>query len=172
MIAGLGLGGLAVALAARPTLENVIAGLTLFADKPIQIGDFCRFGDELGTVEEIGLRSTRIRRRDDKLVSIPNAEFSRMQIQNYARIRERLYRTMLAFRYETTPEQLRYLLASLRKMLIAHPKVSRNRLHVRFHGFGDYSLDVELFDRSSKGVTLTAYGKTAGSSTTSWRQPE
>ena len=69
VIASLGVGGLAIALAIRPTLENVIGGLTLFADKPVRIGHFCRFGDEYGTVEEIGLRSTRLRKFDDTLVS-------------------------------------------------------------------------------------------------------
>lgn len=145
ILAGLGVGGLAVALAARPALENIIGGLILFADKPVRVGDYCQFGDEMGWVEEIGLRSTRIRRLDDKLVTIPNAEFSGMPIQNYARMRERLYSTTLTFRYETTPEQLRFLLAALREMLLSHPMVSKNRLHVRFLGFGAYSLDVELF---------------------------
>jgi len=145
VLAGVGIGGLAIALAARPTLENIIGGFTLFADKPIRVGDFCGFGNEEGWVEEIGLRSTRVRRRDDVLVSIPNADFSQMHLHNYARIRRRLYRTIIGLRYETTPEQLRYVLASLREMLIRHPKVSPDDLHVRFDGFGDYSLNLELY---------------------------
>ncbi len=147
ILAGLGVGGLAVALAVRPTLENVIGGLILFADKPVRVGDYCRFGDNEGTIEEVGLRSTRIRKLDDTLVSIPNADIAQMQLQNNARIRNRLYRTTLGFRYETSPEQLRYLLAELRAMLISHPKVSKDKLNVRFLGFGAYSLDVELFAR-------------------------
>jgi MscS family membrane protein len=75
VLAGLGIGGLAVALAARPTLENIIGGFTLFADRPVRIGDFCRFGDEAGTVEEIGLRSTRIRRLDDTSSPSPMPNF-------------------------------------------------------------------------------------------------
>ena len=71
----------------------------------MRVGDYCRFGDEEGTVEEIGLRSTRIRKRDDKVVSIPNGDFSQMQLENFARIRRRLYRTTLGLRYETMPEQ-------------------------------------------------------------------
>ena len=145
IVAGLGVGGLAVALAVRPTLENVISGLILFTDKPVQIGDFCSFGNEMGTIEEIGLRSTRIRRRDDTLVSVPNADFVQRELHNYARRRARLYETTLGLRYETTPEQLRYVLVRLREMLNGHPKVSPEKLHVRFDGFGAYSLDIALF---------------------------
>jgi MscS family membrane protein len=145
IVAGLGVGGLAVALAVRPTLENIISGLILFTDKPVQIGDFCSFGNEMGTIEEIGLRSTRIRRRDDTLVSVPNADFVQRELHNYARRRTRLYETTLGLRYETTPEQLRYVLVRLREMLNRHPKVSPEKLHVRFHGFGAYSLDIALF---------------------------
>lgn len=145
VIASLGVGGLAVALAVRPTLENIIGGLTLFADKPVRIGEFCQFGNDHGTVEEIGLRSTRIRKQDDTLVSVPNADFSQRELTNFTRRRQRLYRTTLGLRYETTAEQLRFVIASLREMLLAHPKVSPEKLHVRFDGFGAYSLDVELF---------------------------
>jgi MscS family membrane protein len=145
IVAGLGVGGLAVALAVRPTLENIISGLILFTDKPVQIGDFCSFGNEMGTIEEIGLRSTRIRRRDDTLVSVPNADFVQRELHNYARRRARLYETTLGLRYETTPEQLRYVLVRLREMLNGHPKVSPEKLHVRFLSFGAYSLDIALF---------------------------
>jgi MscS family membrane protein len=145
VLAGLGVGGLAIALAIRPTLENVIGGLTLFADKPVRIGDFCRFGDDYGTVEKIGLRSTRLRKLDDTLVSLPNADFSQRELINYARRRRWLYQTTLGLRYETSPEQLRYVMAKLREMLIGHPKVSQDWLHVRFEDFGAYSLDVAVF---------------------------
>jgi len=145
VVASLGVGGLAIALAVRPTLENIIGGLTLFADKPVRIGEFCRFGDEYGTVEQIGLRSTRLRKLDDTLVSVPNADFSQRELINYTQRRQRLYRTTLGLRYETTPEQLRYVMAKLREMLVGHPKVSPDWLHVRFRGFGAYSLDVQVF---------------------------
>ena len=115
------------------------------ADQPVKVGDFCRFGDRRGFVEDVGLRSTRIRRRDDTLVSVPNADFVQRELHNYARRRTRLYETTLGLRYETTPEQLRYVLVRLREMLNRHPKVSPEKLHVRFHGFGAYSLDIALF---------------------------
>ena len=98
-----------------------------------------------GTVEEIGLRSTRLRKRDDTIVSVPNADFSQRELHNYTRRRRRLYQTTLGLRYETSPEQLRYVMAKLREMLLGHPKVSPDKLHVRFDGFGDYSLDVAVF---------------------------
>ena len=143
--ASLGIGGLALALAVRPTLENIIGGLTLFADKPVRIGEYCRFGSEYGTVEEIGLRSTRLRKLDDTLVSVPNADFSQRELTNFTRRRQRLLETTLGLRYETTAEQLRYVMPRLRDMLLGHPKVSKDGLHVRFANFGAYSLDVEVF---------------------------
>jgi MscS family membrane protein len=145
LIASLGVGGLAIALAVRPTLENILGGFTLFADKPVRVGDFCLYGDKQGTVEEIGLRSTRIRSLERTVVTVPNAEFSQMQLENFTRRDRMLFRSTLGLRYETTPEQLRYVLAKLRELLIAHPMVSPDPARVRFAGFGAYSLDVEIF---------------------------
>jgi MscS family membrane protein len=145
IIAGLGVGGLAVALAAQPTLQNFISGITLYFDKPIAIGDFCRFGSYEGTVEFIGMRSTRIRTLDRTLVTIPNSEFSNMQIENYA-MRDRMFlNTILQVRYETTPDQLRYLLAEINKLLLSHPKVATDPLRVRFSGFSEHSLNITIF---------------------------
>ena len=151
VIAGLGIGGLAVALAAQSTLQNFIAGITLYADRPISVGDFCSFGDKLGTVEYIGFRSTRIRTLDRTMIIIPNSDFSNMTLENYAhRDRIRL-KTVLQLRYETTPDQLRYVIAELRKLLIAHPKVAPEPSRVRFIGFGEYSLNIEVY-----GYVLTS----------------
>ena len=145
LVAGLGVGGIAIALAVRPTLENIIGGLVLFADKPVRVDDYCRFGDDYGTVEEIGLRSIRLRKQDDTLISVPNADFAQLQVTNYSLRRRRLYKATLGLRYETTAEQLRYTMTRLREMLLGHPKVSSDKLHVRFDGFGAYSLDVAVF---------------------------
>ncbi len=145
LIAGLGVGGLAIALAVRPTLENIIGGLTLFADRPVRVGDFCKFGDQIGTVEQIGLRSTRIRSLERTLVTVPNSEFAQMQLDNFQARDMRLLHTILQLRYETTPEQLRYALAELRKMLLGHPMVTPEPARVRFVGYGAYSLDLEVF---------------------------
>ncbi len=154
VLAGLGIGGLAVALAARPTLENIIGGFTLFADRPVKVGDYCRFGEQEGTVVDIGLRSTRLRLRDDTLVSVPNANFAQMELHNQSERRQRLYRPVIGLRYETTTEQLRYVLAKLREMLLAHPEVASEPVFVRFMGFGTCSLDIELFANTRAGNWL------------------
>lgn len=145
ILAGLGIGGLAVALAAQKTLENFFGGLSLIMDQPVRVGDFCRFGDRVGTVEDIGIRSTRVRTLDRTVVTIPNAQFASLELENFA-ARDRIWlHPMLGLRYETTAEQLRYVLVELKKMLLAHPKVDPNPARVRFVGFGAYSLDLEVF---------------------------
>jgi MscS family membrane protein len=145
LIAGLGVGGIAVALAAQKTVENLFGGITLYSDQPVRVGDFCRFGDQVGTVEEIGMRSTRVRTLDRTLVAIPNAEFSNLKLENFAkRDRMRLF-AMIGVRYETTPEQLRYILVEVRRLLYAHERVTPDPARIRFVGFGAYSLDLEIF---------------------------
>ena len=142
LIAGLGVGGLAIALAVRPTLENIVGGFILFADKPVRVGDFCAFGDKMGTVEEVGLRSTRIRALDRTLISVPNAEFANLQIVNWANCDSMLIDTVIGLRYETKPDQLRYVLTKLREMFFAHPKINQDSARIRFAGYGASSQDV------------------------------
>ena len=145
LIAGLGVGGIAVALAAQKSLENLFGAITLFSDQPVRVGDFCGFDGRVGTVEEIGLRSTRIRTLDRTLVAIPNADFAGMQLENYG-ARDRIwYHPTIGLRYETTPEQVRYVLVEVRRMLYAHPRVDPDPARIRFTGFGAYSLDFEVF---------------------------
>lgn len=144
LLAGLGVGGLAVALAVRPTLENMIGGVILYADRPIQVGDYCSFGDQSGTVEGIGLRSTRIRALDRTVITVPNAVFADMQLTNWARCDTMLITTVVRLRYETTPEQLRQVLAKMRQLCLAHPKIETDTLRVRFTDFGASSLDVTV----------------------------
>jgi MscS family membrane protein len=145
LLAGLGVGGLAIALAVRPTLENAIGGFVLFGDRPVRVGEFCRFGDKMGTIEEVGLRSTRVRGIDRTVITVPNAEFSQMQIVNFTRRDQMLYQITLGLRYETTPDQLRHVMAAIREMLIRHERVSPDPARVRLLGFGPSSLDIEIF---------------------------
>ncbi len=145
IVAGLGVGGLAIALAAQPTIENLIGGLNLFADKPIRVGEFCRYGEGLGTVEAIGIRSTRIRGIDRTLTTIPNAALAKMPIVNLTRRDQMLIQAVIGLRYETTPEQLRYILIKLRELLLGHPRVHPDPARARFIGFGASSLDIEVF---------------------------
>lgn len=145
VIAGLGVGGLAIALAAQPTIENFIGGIILYTDRPVRVGDLCEFDGMKGIVEAIGIRSTRIRGLDRTLITVPNADFAKMRLINLARRDRMLLETTLGLRYETTPDQLRYVLAKLREVLVAHPMVLADKRRVRFAGFGASSLDVEVF---------------------------
>ena len=155
VLAGLGIGGIAVALAMQRTLGDFIGGITLYADQPVMVGEFCRFGGHVGTVEEVGLRSTRVRTLDRTVVTIPNAEFSNLQIENFTR-RDRIwYHPTIRLCYETTPEQIRYILVEVHRMLYAHPKVDSTSARIRFAGFGSSSLDLEVFSY----VTVTDYGE-------------
>jgi len=144
LLAGLGVGGIAVALAAQRTIENLFGGIVLYTDQPVRVGDFCRFGDKLGTIEEIGIRSTRIRTLDHTVITVPNAKFSNMELDNItARERIRLL-AVVTVRYETTPDQLRYILVEIRKLLYSHERVISDTPRVRFINFGAYSLDIEV----------------------------
>ncbi len=144
LIAGLGVGGIAVALAAQKTLENIFGYLMIVADRPVSEGDFCRFGDQVGTVEEVGLRSTKVRTLDRTIVTVPNAEFSSMKLENFAKRDQIRFHTVLGLRYETTPDQLRHVLVEIRRLLLSHAMVLPDPARVRFVGFGAYSLDVEI----------------------------
>jgi len=145
IIAGLGIGGLAIALAAQSTVENLIGGLSLFADRPIRVGDFCKYGNDVGTIEAIGIRSTQIRGIDRTVTTIPNGVLSKMPVLNFTRRDRMLLRTVISLRYETTPEQLRHVVAKLRQLLLAHPMVTPEPSRVRFAEFDKYSLNVEVF---------------------------
>jgi MscS family membrane protein len=144
LLAGLGVGGLAIALAAQKTLENLFGGIAITSDKPVLVGDFCRYGDKIGTVEDIGLRSTRIRTLDRTVVTVPNAEFSSLQIENFGKRDKMSFRPVLQLRRDTTTEQLRSLLPRLQKLLVDHPQIERTP-RVRLLAIGSQSLDVEIF---------------------------
>ncbi len=145
IVAGLGIGGLALALAGKTTVENLIGGLVLFIDRPVRVGDFCGYGDQIGTVEVIGFRSTRIRGIDRTVTTVPNADFSQMKLVNFTQRDRMLLMTTIGLRYETTAKQLRFVLAKLRSMLLAHPKLLEDPARVRFVEYGDYSLDLQIF---------------------------
>jgi MscS family membrane protein len=145
LIAGLGIGGLAVALAAQKTVENLFGGVTLLTDQPVRVGDFCRFGERIGTVEALGLRSTRVRTLDRTVVTIPNAQFAALPLENFGRRDRVLLQATIGLRYETTPDQLRGVLVALKRLLLGHPRIHPDPARVRFVGFGAYSLDLEIF---------------------------
>lgn len=147
IIAGLGVGSVAVALAAQKTLENLIGAITLYIARPVQLGNFCRFGDVTGTVEEIGLRSTLLRTQDRTLLNIPNAVFAAGAVENFsARDSMRFYR-LLGLRLGSTPDQLRFVLARLRELLYAHPAIITSSVSVRLSTINDYAYMVRLDSR-------------------------
>ena len=145
LLASLGIVGLAVGLASQKFIEDLIGAMTLHATGVVKRNEVIRFGDQRGVVEDIGLRMIKIRSRDRTVITMPNATFAGMQIENFGRRDKVLFQPRLGLRYETTPDQLRYVLIELRKMLMAHPKVLKEEARVRFAGFGACSLDLDIF---------------------------
>jgi MscS family membrane protein len=144
-LAGLGVGGIAVALAAQKTLENVVAGVSLIFDEAVRVGDSLKMGDIVGTVEQIGLRSTRIRTLDRTLVSIPNSQIANASVETLSARDKFWFRPVVGLRYDTTPEQLRAVLNGVRQLLHDHPAVETESIRVRFFRLGPFSLDIEVF---------------------------
>jgi MscS family membrane protein len=144
LVAGLGAGGLAVALASQYTVENLIAGLVIFADKPVRIGDECLYGSIRGRVEQIGLRSTRIRGEDRTLISVPNAEFAKQQLVNFSQRDHIPLRIPLSLAAGMPPRRLRALLARLRQVLVDHPRLANKPVDARLTAQSSDALTVEL----------------------------
>jgi MscS family membrane protein len=144
-LAGLGIGGIAIAFAAQKTLENLFGGISLLGDEVIRVGDTCRIGDKTGTVEDISLRSTRVRTAERTEVSIPNGLLATVNVENLSRRDKLLFTTKLGLRYETSPDQLRYVLAQTRRLLYEHPKVETDGARIRFIGYDGGSLLLEVF---------------------------
>ena len=144
-LAGLGVGGIVVALAAQKTLENVIAGASLIADKAVRIGDVVSVGDIDGTVMQIGLRSTTIRSTDRRLVSLPNGQMATMRLDTLSARDKFLFRQLVALRYETTPAQLRSVVAGIHKLFSTQDAVDATSLRVRFVRFDASAVELEVF---------------------------
>ena len=145
ILAGLGIGGVAIALAAQKTIENLFGGVAVITDRPVAVGDFCRFGDLVGTVEDIGLRSTRIRTLNRTLLTVPNGQFSSMTLENFSKRDKMWFHLTLNLQRDTTSSQVRTLLDSITKGLRNRPDIEVGTLPVRFVGVGTYSLDLEIF---------------------------
>jgi len=143
-LAGLGVGGIAIALAAQKTLENVIAGVSLIADQAVRVGDFLKAGDIQGTVEEIGLRSTRIRTLDRTIVSLPNGQIANMSLETFSARDKFWFHPVIGLRYETTAAQLRLVRDGIRDLLNQHSRADSASVRVRFLRFGPSSLDLEI----------------------------
>ncbi len=144
-LAGLGVGGIAVALAAQKTLENVIGGVSLIFDDVARVGDTLKVGDTLGTVEDIGLRSTRIRTLDRTVVSVPNGHIANMTIENLAARDKFWFHPILSLRQGTTASQVQVVLDGVRSLLHENHRVKSDSVRVRFLRFGVSSIEVEVF---------------------------
>jgi MscS family membrane protein len=145
VIAGLGIGGIAFALAGQNSIENFFGTIILFTDRPVSVGNFCKFGSNMGTVEKIGLRSTRVRTLNQTLLTIPNADFTRMEIDNYSLRTRRALRSKLHLSLETSPQQIQNIRAGIREALLAHPKVADKPARVELSDVGSYSIDISVF---------------------------
>ena len=148
-LAGLGIGGLAIALAAQKSLENLIGGVSLLMDKAVHVGDFCDIGGKLGTVEDIGLRSLRLRTLDQNLLVVPNGMLAQMQFENMKARPKLLINQTFSLRIETQAEQLRLVLQRVQNMLDEHPAIESGS-RIRVASFAGAAFGLELF----------AYGKT------------
>lgn len=144
ILAGMGIGGLALALAAQDSIAGIFASVVIFLDKPFMVEDFVEVNGVTGTVEEIGIRSTRIRTVEKTLVTLPNKEIMDSNINNFSRRPMRRTEARLGVTYDTTPDKMRELLARLREMLEGDDMVDDGTVFVNFSGFGDSSLDVDM----------------------------
>jgi len=142
LIAGLGLGGLAFALAAKDTISHLFGSITVFLDKPFSIGDWVVTCGVEGTVEEVGFRSTRVRTFGDTLVTIPNGKLTDAIVDNWSRRRNRRCHTTLSLVYATTPAQMEAFCDGIRAIVLAHPSTKNEDIDVAFKAFGGSSLDV------------------------------
>lgn len=140
VIAGASIGGLAVALASQDTVKNLIGTFMIFLDKPFHIGDWIEAGEVVGSVEEVGFRSSRIRAVDTSIYQIPNSKLSELVINNKGLRLYRRYNTKLGIRYDTPPELIEAFVKGVREIIIAHPETRSESYNVEFTGFGDSAL--------------------------------
>ncbi|MFK5882561.1 MAG: mechanosensitive ion channel family protein, partial [Sulfurospirillum sp.] len=141
-LASLGLVGMAFALAAKDTAANLFGSLVIFTDRPFKIGDWIQTPDVEGTVEGIGIRSTRVRAFTQSLISVPNATIANSPITNWSKMGKRRIKTRLGLTYGTTKEQMKNILEDIKSMLKNHPEIHKDTIMIRFDEFGDSALSV------------------------------
>jgi MscS family membrane protein len=156
-LAGLGIGGLAIALGAQKSLENLIGGITLLMDKAVHVGNFCKIGNQLGTVEDVGLRSVKLRTLDQSLLVVPNGVLAQMQFENFGPRRKCLLHQFLSLRIETEPEQLRFVLDRVQSMLNQQPTIDTgSRLRVAGFAGAAFQLELWAYFKTSDWAEFTA----------------
>ena len=142
LVAGLGIGGLAFALAAKPTLSNWFGSVMIFTDRPFKMGDWVRTDVGEGIVEEVGLRSTKIRTFTDTLITVPNADIATRPVENCSAMQKRRLRTQIGLVYGTTSEQIDEIIAKIKQRILDDERIEDETSKVFFTGFGASSLDV------------------------------
>jgi MscS family membrane protein len=143
-LAGVGIGTLAVGFGAQQTIANLFGGVSVLGDEVIRVGDVCKFGDRTGTVEDIGLRSTRVRTEERTLLSIPNGTVATINVENLSRRDKLFFKTVLSLHSETSPDHVRYVLAQIREVLKGHPKIEGSTARVRLTEVTTSAINVEL----------------------------
>jgi MscS family membrane protein len=144
-LAGLGIGGLAIGLGAQKTFENLLGGISVLTDKALQIGDACRIGDQRGTVEDIGLRSTKLRTEERTVVTIPNGTVAAAVLENFRQRDKILFRQMVRLRYDLSSDHLRYVLDEIRALLRQNSHVEDATSRVRLLRLADWAVEVEVY---------------------------
>jgi MscS family membrane protein len=144
-LTGLGIGGLALALGAQKSLENLIGGVSLLMDKAVHVGNFCKIGNQLGTVEDIGLRSVKVRTLDQSLLVVPNGSLAQMQFENFGPRRKCLLNQRFSLRIETQVEQLRFVLDHVQRMLDQQPAIETGTSRIRVANFAGAAFELELW---------------------------
>jgi len=144
MLAGLGVGGLAVALAAQQTLANLLGSLIIMIEKPLAIGDYIKLKDAEGTVEKVGFRSTRIRTLYNSVVTIPSSQLINSSIDNMELRQYRQLKTILSITYDTPVEKIESFIAAIKQQLESYPFTRKDNIQVFFYEFGPASLDILL----------------------------
>lgn len=145
LIAGISIGGLAIALAAQDTIKNLFGSFTIFFDKPFQVGDWINFGDVHGTVEEVGFRSTRVRTFEDSLVYVPNGKLADMVINNYGLRVYRRFKTTLAITYDTPPELIEAYVEGLRDIVKHYPTTRKDYYEIHLNELATDSLQILVY---------------------------
>ena len=144
-LAGLGIGGIAVALAAQKTLENLIGGLSIVFDKAVRVGDFLKIGDTSGTVDSIGLRSTRIRTADRTILTLPNGVVANANIETFSLRDKFWFHHYIGLSYATTAAQMRGIVGDIATRLREHPRIDPTVVRARFLRLSASSIDIEVF---------------------------
>ncbi len=145
MLAGLGIGGIALALAAQNTLQDLFGGISIIMRDTIRIGDFCRIADQTGVIEDIGLSSTRLRTMDRTIVSIPNSKIAQMSAENFTLRDKFWFHHLLTLRHDTSQAQLNRILEDIKTLLVEDPKIEPNNIRVNLIGFQEARFQIELF---------------------------